>query len=153
MTDWIVPKFAIVVKIGKAPFTKVNTITLKKLLIDFGSKTIMIWPTTKIDKQLKLVIRDLKSISPTCLFTALMHKDPKSAKRQSIHQCLFTHLRSMQAKAAPKMLIKLPPFCRQDLSYPFFFFFSISKNFIFTFILNKIRQAFFSYHWHRVILW
>jgi len=46
-------------------------------------------------------------ISPTFSRAAFMPADPKSAKRQSSHQCLFALLGSMRAKAACKMLVKL----------------------------------------------
>jgi len=49
---------------------------------------------------------DLESILPTCLRKAFTYEDPKSAKRQSSHQCLFALLGSMHAKAARKMLVK-----------------------------------------------
>ena len=41
-------------------------------------------------------------VSPTCLGAAFSHKDPKIAKRQSNHQCIFANLGSMLAKAAQK---------------------------------------------------
>jgi len=52
---------------------------------------------------------ELGSISPTCLCTAFTHKDPKSIKRQSSHQYLFTLLVSAQVKALRKTLMKLTP--------------------------------------------
>ena len=55
------------------------------------------------------IITLLGSILPTCLWTVFMHKDPKSEKRQSSHQCLFALLGSAYSKAAGKMLLNLTP--------------------------------------------
>ncbi len=38
--------------------------------------------------------------------SAIMRADPKRAKRQSSHECLFALLGSALAKAARKMLVK-----------------------------------------------
>jgi len=43
------------------------------------------------------------------LSAAFTITDPKSAKRQSCHQCLFTLLGPVQVKALSKMLMKLTP--------------------------------------------
>jgi len=51
----------------------------------------------------------LRLISPTCLPEAFTFEDPKSAKRQSRHQCLFVLLGSAQVKADCKMLLKSTP--------------------------------------------
>jgi hypothetical protein len=51
-------------------------------------------------------INNQGSISPTCLREAFTCQDPKSAKRQSSHQCLFALLGPACAKAAHKMLVK-----------------------------------------------
>jgi hypothetical protein len=50
------------------------------------------------------------TISPTFHAKLLhTHTDPKSTKRQSIHQCLLELLVSVHVKAAHKMLMKLTP--------------------------------------------
>ncbi len=49
----------------------------------------------------------LGSILPMCLLTAFKGKDPKSALRQSRHQCLFALLGFALAKADQKILVKL----------------------------------------------
>ncbi len=52
---------------------------------------------------------DLGAISPSCLWAAFMHADPKSAKRCWWLDWIFTLLGSMQVKAFRKMLMKLTP--------------------------------------------
>jgi len=52
-------------------------------------------------------ILSLGTILPTCLRAAFMLADPKSAKRQSSHQCLFALLVSVRVKAVHKMLVIL----------------------------------------------
>ncbi len=47
------------------------------------------------------------SISPTCVYEAFTREDPKCAKRQSNHHCLFALLGSPRGKAAHKTLVKL----------------------------------------------
>ncbi len=47
------------------------------------------------------------SITPTHIRKAIMHADPKSVKRQSSHEYLFSLLGSTLVKAAGKMLVKL----------------------------------------------
>jgi len=54
-------------------------------------------------------VLEKKPISPASLHTAFMRNDPKSAKRQSSHHCLFVHLGSVRVKATPKTLVKLTP--------------------------------------------
>jgi len=61
-------------------------------------------------------IRFLGSISPTGLLAAFPCTDPKSAKRQSCHQCLFVLLGSLRITAARKMLVKLTPLLFVQLS-------------------------------------
>jgi len=51
--------------------------------------------------------RYLGLISP--MFYLQLFADPKSAKRQLSHQCLFTLLGSAQVKVARKALVKLTP--------------------------------------------
>jgi len=68
--------------------------------------------SNNIDKRLFISHKDflsfvLESISPTCLCTAFTCADPKSSKRQSSHQCLFTLLGSVHTKASGKTLVKL----------------------------------------------
>jgi len=63
------------------------------------------------------VIPNQGSISPTCLHTAYMRKDHKSAKIQSSHQCLFALWGSALTKAACKMLVKSTTGCRGTLGY------------------------------------
>jgi len=47
-------------------------------------------------------------VNLTNIFTqAFLHADPKSAKRQSSHQCHFVLLESTQAKAAHMTMMKL----------------------------------------------
>jgi len=46
-------------------------------------------------------------ISPSCLCAAFMCTEPKSAKRQSSHKCLFVLLGSAFEKAATCTLVKL----------------------------------------------
>jgi len=52
---------------------------------------------------------ELGSISPTCLQKVFTNAYPKSAKRQSSHQCLFALSGSAHEKSARKMLLKLTP--------------------------------------------
>ncbi len=58
---------------------------------------------------LNIFFGDQGSITPTCLTAAFMRENPKSAKRQSSHQCLFARLRSAHIKAAQKTLVKSTP--------------------------------------------
>jgi len=53
------------------------------------------------------------------LYAALMHTDPKSAKRQSSHQCLFALLGSASVKAAHKLMMKLTlrGMCKRKISF------------------------------------
>ncbi len=51
--------------------------------------------------------RDKGLISPTCLCAAFTLADPKSAKRQSSHQCLFSLLGTEGTKAASKAVGKI----------------------------------------------
>jgi len=69
----------------------------------------------------------LMKLTPWVNFTniihaASMHADPKSTKKQSSHQCLFSLLGSARKKSAQKMLMKLTPDffevikCRSDVT-------------------------------------
>jgi len=62
---------------------------------------------TTLFSYLDISLGVLGSISPTCLHTAFTRADPKSAKQQSTHKCIFALLGSTCIKAAHKTLMKL----------------------------------------------
>ncbi len=67
--------------------------------------------SVEVDPTLSRMIelRDLGSISPTCLRAASTRTDPQIVQIQPSCQYLFAHLGSARVKTAHKMLVKLTP--------------------------------------------